>query len=321
MKLIVCAADAEDKKLAAFVAKSFAGHESEILLEAAFSRALKRKATGALVYFDACLGRERILALAAKLEGVEGSAWGVIDRSGDLVDPASLFFAGACDYVGPALFKAGLAPDRVGAALAYAGLAEEGEGAGCEVEESFPGWAALKVGEEVEVRFCYVAIGNQKWLVERIGEKRLDKLKEDFAAFLESWSKECGGIVWIKENSGCLLLFPPRDEGMNPALAAFRLLLDRALLGYEVFKLEVPLTFRIAFHSGATSWQKPGSTGKVVAEDVNFVFHLGMKHACDGCIVSSLEGAEAIHPALSDLFSSAGEFEGRALVESKKFKD
>lgn len=323
MKLIICSAEAEDKdkKLAAFAAKSFMGHESEIILESAFSRACKKKAVDALVYFDAGLGQGRILELAAKLEELENSAWGVIDRASCLVDPASLFFAGACDYVGPALFKTGLTPDRVEATLVYGGLAEEGEGEGEEVGAPFPGWAALKVGEEVDVRFCYVAIGNQKGLLERIGEKRLDKLKEDFAAFLESWSKECGGIVWIKENSGCLLLFPPQDEGMNPVLAAFRLLLDRALLGYEVFKLEVPLSFRIAFHSGTTSWQKPGSTGKVVAEDVNFVFHLGMKHACDGCIVSSLEGAEAIHPALSDLFSSAEEFEGHPLVASRKFKD
>ena len=176
-------------------------------------------------------------------------------------------------------------------------------------------------GADVPVRFCYAAVGNQKSLLERIGEKRLDKLREDFAAFLEPWSKECGGIVWIRETAGSLLLFPPRDEGMNPVLAAFRLLLDRALIGYEVFKLEVPLTFRFAFHAGRTMWRKPGATGSIVAEDVNFVFHLGMKAAGDGYILVSDDARTSIPSSLGDLFAPAGDFEGRSLIASRRFKD
>jgi hypothetical protein len=321
MKVIVCAADVEDKKLASFVSRSFSSLQPELLLDSAFSRVCKKKAAGALVYFDSSLGDKRILELAAKLGEVESCAWGVIDRTGSLPDPASFFFAGACDYVGPSLFKSGLDACRLDEALVYGALAEEPD-EDCEEEAvAFPGWDALKEGEEAQVRFCYAAIGNQKSLLERIGEKRLGKLKEDFAAFLEPWSKECGGIVWIKESLGCLLLFPPRDEGMNPVLASFRLLLDRALIGYEVFKLEVPLTFRFAFHSGHTSWQKPGSTGKIVSEDVNFVFHLGMKAAGDGYILVSGEAAGAVPPTLSDLFAPAGDFEGRSLIASQRFRD
>ena len=171
------------------------------------------------------------------------------------------------------------------------------------------------------VRFCYAALGNQRALLENIGEKRLDKLREDFAAFLESWSKECGGIVWIRETAGCLLLFPPRDEGKNPVFSAFRLLLDRVIIGYEVFRLEVPLSFRFAFHAGHTMWKKPGATGSVVAEDVNFVFHLGMKAGVDGSILVSSEVERDIPPCLLDLFSSAGSFEGRGILSSRRFKN
>lgn len=319
MTVIICAADPADKKLTAFVARSFpAIAPPEILADSAFARTAKKKAACAFVYFEAGLGTERVLELAAKLDGMEPSGWGVLDREGECADPAAWFFAGASDYVGPALFKAGLGADRLENALAYAGM-DEGED-GAEIA-AFPGWAALEEGAEVAVRFCYAAIGNQKDLLERIGDKRLDKLREDFAAFLESWSKECGGIVWIRENSGCLVLFPPFDEGMNPVLAAFRLLLDRALIGYEVFKLEVPLTFRFAFHAGRTMWRKPGATGSVVSEDVNFVFHLGTKAAGDGYILASAEAEGAIHDSLRDLFSPSGDFEGRALHASRKFKD
>jgi hypothetical protein len=320
MKILLCCADPEDKKLASFASSSFAGEEAELLADSAFARSYKKKAQGALVYFDLGLGRQRVLALASKLDEIEDCAWGVIDRSGESPDPAHYFFEGACDYVGPALFKSGFGGNRLEKALVYGALAEE-EGEDCEEEASFPGWTCIREDEDVSVRFCYAAIGGQKALLERIGEKRLNKLREDFAAFLEPWSKECGGLVWIKESSGCLLLFPPSDEGMNPVLAAFRLLLDRAIIGYEVFRLEVPLTFRFAFHAGHTRWQKPGSTGKIVAEDVNFVFHLGMKAAGDGYILASTDAAKAIPACLGDLFAPEGDFEGRSLLASRRFKD
>jgi hypothetical protein len=321
VKLIICAADAADKKLAAFASRSFPREaELELLTDSAFSRSHKKKAPGSFVYFDSGLGTERIIDLAAKLDGIEGCGWGVLDRSGASPDPAAFFHAGAADYVGPALFKAGLGEGRFDQTLAFAGMGED-EAPASGSAWAFPGWPALEEGSDVAVRFCYAAVGNQKGLLERIGDKRLSKLLEDFAAFLESWSKECGGISWIRESGGCLLLFPPQDEGLNPVLAAFRLLLDRALVGYEAFRLEVPLTFRFAFHSGRTMWRKPGATGSVVSEDVNFVFHLGMKAAGDGYIVASGEAESAIPASLRDLFAAAGDFEGKPLLASRRFKD
>jgi hypothetical protein len=327
MNILICAADPADKALSAFASRSFpSGTAREIVADAVFSRVCRKKAPGAFVYFDAGLGSDRVIELASKLDSLDCRGWGVLDRRGESTDPAAYFFAGACDYVGAALFKSGFGPGRFDDALAFAGVPEGGGetepiAAGPGGRGSFPGWPALEEGTDIAVRFCYAAIGNQKNLLERIGEKRLDKLREDFAAFLEPWSKECGGIVWIRDNAGCLLLFPPQDEGMNPVLAAFRLLLDRALIGYEVFKLEVPLSFRFAFHAGRTTWQRPGATGKIVSEDVNFAFHLGGKAAGDGYIVSSSDAEKAVPSSLRDLFSAAGDFEGRSLIASRRFKD
>jgi hypothetical protein len=322
VRVLICASEGEEKRLAAFALRSLDSCDSvEIVPAAAFARSAKKKAAGSFVYFDSAVGEGRVLELAARLEGIERCAWGIIDRAGEASDPAAYFFAGASDYVGPTLFKAGFGPGRLDEVLAYSGLAE-GQVEEESVEpEAFPGWAALEEGADAKVRFCYAAVGDQRSLLERIGEKRLDKLREDFAAFLESWSKECGGLVWIRETAGCLLLFPPQDEGMNPVLAAFRLLLDRAIVGYEVFKLEVPLTFRFAFHEGRTMWRKPGATGGVISEDVNFAFHLGTKAAGDGYLLASSEASTAIPPCLADLFSPAGDFEGRSLLASRRFKD
>ena len=81
------------------------------------------------------------------------------------------------------------------------------------------------------------------------------------------------------------------------------------------------MNFRFAFHSGRTMWRKPGATGSVVSEDVNFVFHLGMKVAGDGYILASADAQKVIPVYLRDLFTGAGDFEGRSLIASRKFKD
>lgn len=322
MRILVYTADPTERRLAAFLQRSTPPDvELEILAYSSFSRNYRKRGPDSFVYLDAAAEPDigRLLDCGARLETLEDCAWGVIDRAGDIDDPAALFFAGAKDYLGPHQIKSGADAERIRRALVFAGFAAR---QAAEVAVApFPGWSELPGGKEIQVRFCYAAIGNQRELLERIGEKRLYKLMEDFAAFLDPWSRECGGIVWIRETAGSLLLFPPHDEGMNPVLAAFRLLLDRALIGYEVFKLETPLTFRFAFHSGATMWKPPGSTGTVVSDDVNFIFHLGTKAAEDGIILVSDEAKSSIPAYLRDLFSPAGDFEGRMLSASKRFRD
>jgi hypothetical protein len=108
---------------------------------------------------------------------------------------------------------------------------------------------------------------------------------------------------------------------MNPVLAAFRLLLDRAIVGYEVFHLETPLSFHFAFHAGTTQWRPPGSTGTLISDDVNFIFHLGTKAFADGVILVSHEAEAAIPASLRDLFVPQGDYEGHELLASKRFKE
>lgn len=321
MKYLLCG-DPDDRKLVASLERALpTGSSLEVVAPASFARNWKKKAPGAFVWLDAaCMDEGRVLEFGKKLRGLDACLWGVADRKGGIRDPAALFFAGAADYLGPPLFRSPLASDRLQAALHHAGLGGEGAPAR-EACPPFPGWSALARDEEVQVRFCYAALSGQKELRERIGEKRLDKLREDFASFLGPWSAECGGLVWIKETAGCLVLFPPDDEGMNPVLAAFRLILDRAIVGYEVFHLEIPLSFHFAFHAGKTMWRPPGATGTLVSDDVNFVFHLGTKAAADGEILVSGNAAPSVPEYLDDLFVQQGDFEGRPFAASKRFRD
>ena len=321
MRLLVCSADPESRKLASFLRKSLPeGADARVLSPGSFSRSLKAKARGAFVYFFLPgLGERKALSLAAKLAAAESSAWGVMDPAGEAEDPAAFFFAGARDYIGPRLFKAGAGPGRLEAAMTFA--SDRGN---CPDEapiSDFAGWDRLAEGEPIRALFCYAALADQEGLRERIGEVRLGKLKDEFASFLESWSRESGGILWIREAGGCLLLFPPGEGQANPLLSAFRLLLDRVLVGYELFRLQAPLSFRFAFHAGRTVWRKRGATGSVVSEDVNYVFHLGQRAASDGLIVVSEAAQAAIPACLKDLFARSGCFEGRGFYASRRFSD
>ena len=167
MNILICAADASDKRLAAFAARSFSPDDAtEFITDPVFSRSCKKKAPGAFVYFDASLGQGRILELALKLDGIADSAWGVLDREAETDDPAAYFFAGASDYVGPALFRSGFGPGRFDEVLAYSGLGEDRDDEGGpddrDGNEAFQGWDSLEEGSNVPVRFCYAAIGDRK---------------------------------------------------------------------------------------------------------------------------------------------------------------
>jgi len=336
VKILAYLADESVRKLTPLLERARpSDFDLEVLPRSSLGRSGRKKAPETFVYLDAAgLDTERVLELGARLGGFGCLGWGVLDHSGAVEDPARLFFAGARDYVAPGPLRAAAAKspppakgarrtpvfdaERLAAALAAAGFASA---SGAAAEPAFPGWDKVREGETIAVRFCYAAIGNQRELLERIGETRLYRLREDFASFLIPWAAECGGIMWIREAGGSLLLFPPSDEGMNPILASFRLLLDRVLVGYEVFALETPLSFRFAFHAGRTMWRKPGSTGDVVSEDVNFIFHLGARASPDGVIVVTENSEAMVPPYLRDLFAAAGDYEGRALIASKRFRD
>ena len=68
MRILICSAEDEAKKLAAFAARSLSAYGAvELVADSAFSRSAKRKALDSFVYFDSSIGQERILELAFKL--------------------------------------------------------------------------------------------------------------------------------------------------------------------------------------------------------------------------------------------------------------
>lgn len=308
------------QKPGAFKAALPADSNLEILPLKGLRRASQKPLDADILYLDVKGIGEAGLCKHAPVLAAGRLPWGILDPAGELADPARAFFLGAKDYVGPGLLKAGIPASRLQKVQTFAGI-ESGVPPAPEAANRFPGWDKIPEGSEIAVRFCYVSVGDPEGLRERIGEKRLRKLREDFGGFMASWASECGGIAWMRDPEGTLLLFPERDEGTSPILAAFRLILDRALVGYEVFRLEVPLTFRFSFHAGRTVWRRPGSTGTIVSGDVNFIFHLGSKYCSDGRITLSGEMEASVPAPIRDLFVPAGDFEGRRILASRRFRD
>ncbi|MBP7094465.1 MAG: hypothetical protein KBC36_00085 [Spirochaetia bacterium] len=291
--------------------------EVETMAFSSLKRSVERRAER-FIYLDARgIEKEAVLEAAAWLSGRPGLAWGVLDPEGAVDDPAALFFAGAGDYLGPGALPVDEARLRCALARAH----RDDETPEPEQARSFPGWGKLREGKEYDFLFCHAAIGAAERLREAIGEKRLAKLRESFAAHMAEIAEGIDGKAWIMDSHGLLLAFPPKGLSDSPVLAAFELLLDRALVGYEVFKLEVPLTFRFAFHSGRAPWRPPGATGTVVSEDVNFIFHLANRGGHDGRITMSSASADAIPPQIADLFQPAPAFEGHEILVSRRFLD
>ncbi|NLJ47885.1 MAG: hypothetical protein GX430_15160 [Treponema sp.] len=291
----------------------------EILPLRGLKRTMQKPSTADMVYLNVRgIGEAGMCKHAPVLASAGKLLWGILDPEAELADPARAFFLGAKDYLGPGALRSGFSGQRLAQIRGFAGMELPKPP---EPAKRFPGWDRIPEGSELAVRFCYVSVGDPEGLRERIGEKRLRKLREDFAEFMASWAAECGGIAWMRDPEGTLLLFPERDEGTSPVLAAFRMILDRALIGYEVFRLEVPLTFRFSFHAGKTVWRRPGSTGTIVSGDVNFIFHLGAKYCSDGRITLSEETESSIPAPIRDLFLPAGDFEGRRILASRRFRD
>lgn len=329
MKITVYCENPDDAAYAKTLRALAKDAEVVLLPASGCGRTIKTKTAGTVVYFDhACFTEEKMIDFGSRTK----EPWGVLDRRGAIGDPASLFHSGASDYVGPALFKKppALTGERVERMKTLAEIQARVAKSACGSSEDgpeekkafppFPGWEKLKPETCYPFTFVFAALGGQKELISHIGEKRLDKLRGDFAQLLDSWAEEQGGKLWIRDSSSNLVLFPAAAEQANPILHLLKFQLNRALIGYENFRMELPIRFRFAVHQGDAPWRKPGSTGTVVSEHVNFIYHLGMKATEDGTIGVSDKAFGLIPQEFADFFRDGPEFEDHRVRYSRVFR-
>ena len=258
--------------------------------------------------------------------------WGVIDPAGAENDPASFFFSGASDYIGPALVKKGLSKKRFEAAFLWAqsrkspasetGGKEEGKRKSQKLPAGkFEGWKSIRTGTSGSFLFLFVSVLGKSNIRTMVGEAAFVTLKNQLRDLLQQSFKEADALLWMETEGNCLFLVPPRAANGKAAVeTALKMILNSRLIGVEKLGLTIPVDFTFALHYGQTAFEAPGKTGAVISESVNYIFHLGMKRAEAGRLTMSDDVPEEVIPeGLKDLFSPAGVFEGIPVRQSRRF--
>jgi len=276
-----------------------------------------------------------------KISGVlkkSGAFWGIIDPKGTAVDPASFFFKGAADYIGPNLIKKGLNKRRFTEAFQRtrrrAGDASTAYYANTEYNRAgikrtkyklpagkFPGWKSLRSGTSETFFFLFVSLSGSLNLRTILGEAAFTVLKNRLREVLQQSFRESDALLWMETEGNNLLLIPPKLSNARIAVeTAYKMILNSKLIGIEKFGLSIPVDFTFALHYGQTIFQAPGKTGAVISESVNYIFHLGTKKAETGRLTISGDVPDGIiSEGISDLVVPAGVFEGIPILHTERF--
>lgn len=283
---------------------------------------------------DAAERRKSILAFRRRCGQ---TAWGVADPSGQIDDPASVFFLGASDYLGPMVFKHGVDKARARDVRAYAQSRLECESlrpsgaplcapdaavtGGGAVVSAFGGWKSVRPGVVYPFYFLFIAASAQMNLKTRLGESGYIAFRDRLRAQIQQVLAEADPLLWMETDTTAVYLIPSVPRNASHAIVAcLKLLLNTPIFGYERLGLPFPIAFTCAVHHGPTEFAVPGKTGTIVSDAVNFIFHLGAKCAQAGRLTLSSEVDRTSIPAsLRELFVDAGAFEGRTLIHSRRF--
>jgi len=287
---------------------------------------------------------KKVLALIKNI--CSDSSWGIIDTKGTIKDPASLFFEGACDYLGASFFKSSAAVDskRIKEALLWrkttadskplsAEENEKADGSGSAKnnffntgiklpsESTFPGWDKMQSGKNMPFYLLYCSIHGNNQLDARLDAKNLAIVHKRFLSCLDDNFLTGDGLLWMNSGKDCLFLVPPKVKNIDAAIkSCINTIISTPLIVLESLAVSFPLNFIFALHYGSISYKPPGKTGTIVSDAINFVFHLGTRKAEPGRLTISNELPDKTIPvSLQDCFLPAGEFEGRKIWHTKKF--
>jgi hypothetical protein len=267
------------------------------------------------------------------------SSWGILDPKGEAPDPAEFFFAGAADYIGPKAIKKGIAAKRFAAALAWRQAGSRGSAAAKGIDPArgladspepksrklpggkFEGWNSIRAGTAAPFFFLFVSLSGKTNLRARLGEASFITVKNRLRDVLQQHLQESQALLWMETESNCLFLIPPRAVyGKAAVEASLKMTVGGPLIGIENLGLSIPVDFTFALHYGKTLFRAPGATGTVVSDAVNYIFHLGAKHAEPGRLTISADvSGDAVPEGLAGLFVDAGIFEGIPIRHSRRF--
>lgn len=263
----------------------------------------------------------------------QGHAWGIVDPDGSIADPASVFFSGASDYIGPSMCARGLTRARVKAAIAYAETRQDQDAstltesstvkaiAESVSDATFGGWKSIQIGSVYPFCFLLVTVSAQMNLRIRLGESGYRTFRDRLRQQVQAALADSDPLLWMETEANALYLLPPCASRVSAASeACLRMILGAPLIGYERLGLPFPISFSFAMHYGETEFASPGKTGTIVSDSVNYIHHLGSKKTEPGRLTVSEEAMALVaRNGCKDLFVPAGIFEGRTVSHSRRF--
>lgn len=253
--------------------------------------------------------------------------WGVLELTGERGDPAWFFHEGAADYLGVGALSEGFTSARWKRIQDYLSgrsqvnlLAPSGVPESCEKEGLFTGWKSIQSGTVCPFYLLYIGPENQGGLKSSLGEKRFSDLQNRLLQYLMQVLSAADALLWMQTDASFLFLIPPERAKASLVIEqCLRLHLSCPLVSYERLLLDFSLSLACALHYGEIPFQPPGQTGTLVADGINFIFHLAHQRSCGGRLVISESAEGAIPPPLRDLFVAVEPFEGKKLIHSKRF--
>jgi len=297
-----------------------AARELEFRPLSELKKALPSLEAAPLVYLDmqgkAEKERARLLAVIAANPRVR---FCVLDPAGAIADIASVFHAGAVDYVGRGAASKKPSTKRRNAMLAYAKRIGAGveEGAAAEVPLDVQaavsdGWAEIQPGQEHSFAFLFIEVDDAEELKKRHEPENLAAAMATFREYVERIVAQHGGRLWMWSRFGGLVLFPLHAPTPFAPICGLQILLTSIFYDVEESILPGRLSFRMALSIGSTVYHD-GDTGGIVSDAVNSIFHLGRRFTRAGQFVLTSDAHELVPHQLRGYFQPAGSYEGRRI--------
>jgi hypothetical protein len=269
----------------------------------------------------------------------------VFDPEGMVDDPASLFFAGAVDYLSPSVLEAGVSHDRFRAAILHAGWesatkqerdktarGDEDRARDRAIETlrsadpirpsreilSGSDWQGVHAGNEYTFWLLFAELEDAQRYVAGKSDAHAALVSNRFRRHLQVESERFGGRLWMWKRYSGLLLFPYDGERCTPIIPLFRLTMNRVIANVERYRLGTPVSYHLALHLGNTIYRDIGRTGEIVSEDVNLVFHLASQFTDRGEATLTEIALSYIPEGLYEYFVPKGTFEGHSVYRMRR---
>lgn len=295
---------------------------------------LKKAVKGSLIYVDiSSLAPDKQKIVLRLLSRQVGFPYGVIDRSGIVKDPASLFHDGASDYISPFALRKGLNPARIRRVLSYNSIQGEKKASTIAESEIPPkrveslkkagylvshlDWNKIEDGKEYLFWLMYIELDHLTSLKDTLSEAQYATLIRCFRSFVERMVGGANGRLWIWDDYGGLALFPYDGTDFEPVLTCYRLILSRRIYNIEVFSLSVQHSYHIALDIGSTVYRSRGRTGTLVSGAINDIFNLGKKFCKPGNFYITEKVFEVVPEGLKKRFLPVGNFQGNKIMRMR----